>query len=175
MKLRARSTVLWTGITKDIDNTVSHCSQCQESQPQLRREPMTPSEMPPRAWHTIGADLVMLNGEYLVVADYYSKYPFVFKLSSTESYSIIEKLKNLFSEQGIPAIPRTDNGPQFVSYKFKKFAEEFGFQHHFVTVSSARKRLHRESSEDREASTLKSPEKQPRSSHGTCFFESNAD
>ena len=129
MKLRARSTVFWTGITKDIDNTVSRCTQCPESQPRQRREPMSPSEVPPRAWHTVGADLFTLNGEYLVVVDYYSKYPFVFKLSSTERYSIVEKLKNLFSEQGIPAILRTGNGPQFVSHKFQRFAEEFGFQH----------------------------------------------
>ena len=129
MKLRARSTVFWTGITKDIDNTVSRCTQCPESQPRQRREPMSPSEVQPRAWHTVGADLFTLNGEYLVVVDYYSKYPFVFKLSSTESYSIVEKLKNLFSEQGIPAILRTGNGPQFVSHKFQRFAEEFGFQH----------------------------------------------
>ena len=99
MKLRARSTVFWTDITKDIDNTVSRCTQCQESQPRQRQEPMTPSEVPPRAWHTVRADLFTLNGEYLIVADYYSKYPFVFKLSSTESYSIVEKVKNLFSEQ----------------------------------------------------------------------------
>ena len=85
--------------------------------------------MPPRAWHTVGADLFTLNGEYFLVADYYSKYPCVFKVSSTESYSIIEKLKNLFSEQGIPTILQTDNGPQFVSYKLQKFAEEFGFEH----------------------------------------------
>ena len=129
MKLRARSTVFWTGITKDIDNTVSRCTQCPESQPRQRREPMSPSEVPPRAWHTVGGDLFTLNGEYLVVVDYYSKYQFVFKLSSTESYSIVEKLKSLFSEQGIHMILRTGNGPQFVSHKFQKFAEEFGFQH----------------------------------------------
>ena len=110
-----------------------------------RREPMPPSEVPPRAWHTVGADLFTLNGEYLVVVDYYSKYPFVFKFSSTESYSIVEKLKNLFSEQGIPAILRTGNGPQFVSHKFQRFAEEFGFQH---TTSS------------------------PYHPHGNCFIES---
>ena len=63
MKLRARSTVFWTGITKDIDNTVSRCTQCPESQPRQRREPMSPSEVPPQAWHTVGADLFTLNGE----------------------------------------------------------------------------------------------------------------
>ena len=98
MKLRARSTVFSTSITGTIDDTVNRCAQCQyKSQPRQRQEPMTPSEVPPRAWHTVGADLFTLNGEYLVVADYYSKYPFVFKLSSTESYSNIKKLKILCS------------------------------------------------------------------------------
>ena len=174
MKLRSRSALFWTGITKDIDYVESSYNHCQESQTRQRREPMTQSEVPPRAWHTVGADLFTLNGEYLIVADYYSKYPFVFKLRSTESYSIVKKFKNLFSERGIPAILRTGNGPQFFSHKLQKFAEEFGFQHTALSPS-ARKRLHQESSEHREASTLEGPAKRRRSSHGTSLLESNAD
>ena len=129
MKLRARSTVFWPGITKDIERTVSTCTQCQESSPKQERQPMIPSEVPPRVWHTLGADLFTMDGEYLVVADYYSKYPFVYKMASTDSYAIINKLKPLFAEQGIPAILRSDNGPQFASYKFRQFAKLLGFRH----------------------------------------------
>ena len=33
MKLCARSAVFWNGINKDIDQTASHCTECQEAQP----------------------------------------------------------------------------------------------------------------------------------------------
>ena len=32
MNLRARSVVFWNGINKDIDQTASHCTECQEAQ-----------------------------------------------------------------------------------------------------------------------------------------------
>ena len=40
--------------------------------------PLILTEVPPRAWHPTGTDLFTLEvSEYLVVADYYAKYPFV--------------------------------------------------------------------------------------------------
>ena len=91
---------------------------------------LRPSDVPPCAWHTLGADPFLLNGaDYLIVADYYSKYPFVYKLPSTESSTVIRCLKSLFAEQGIPAVLRTDNGPQFSSHAFQKFANDFEFRH----------------------------------------------
>ena len=130
MKLRARSAVFWVGINKDIDTIASHCVSCQEAQPRQQREELHPSEVLPCAWHTIGADLFFLNeADYLIVADYYSKYPFVYRLPSTESSTVIKCLKSLFAEQGIPAVLRSDNGLQFSSHSFKQFLAEFGFRH----------------------------------------------
>ena len=58
----------------------------------------------------------MLNGNsYLLVADYFSRYPEVVKLKSTTSSSIIENLKSIFSRHGIPETIVSDNGPQFSS------------------------------------------------------------
>ena len=89
MKLRARSAVFWNGINKDIDQTPSHCTECQEAQPRQTREELEPTDIPPYAWHTVGTDLFFLdNADYLIVADYYSKYPFVYKLPSMDSPTI---------------------------------------------------------------------------------------
>ena len=130
MKLRARSAIFWNGINKNIDQTASHCTECQEAQPRQTREELEPTDIPPYTWHTVGADLFFLdNPDYRIVADYYSKYLFVYKLPSTESPTISRCLKSLFAEQGVPVILRSDNGPQFSSNGFRKFADEYGFRH----------------------------------------------
>ena len=50
------------------------------------------------------------------------------------SASGISLMKQVFSEQGIPQVVRTNNGPQFSSREFSEFAATYGFQH--VTSSS---------------------------------------
>ena len=103
--VRARSAVVRNGINKDIDQMASHCTECQEAQPWQTREELEPTDIPPYACHTVGADLFFLNNaDYLIVADYYSKYPFVYKLPSTESPTISRCLKSLFVEQAAPLI-----------------------------------------------------------------------
>ena len=61
--------------------------------------------------------------------DYYSNFWEVDNLSSTESISVIRKLKAHFARYGIPDVVMSDNGPQFSSERFAKFAETWEFQH----------------------------------------------
>ena len=42
---------------------------------------------------------------------------------------MIKKLKPHFARYGIPQTVVTDNGPQFISQEFQKFATQYGFQH----------------------------------------------
>ena len=80
-KLRARTSVYWRGLYKDIEETTKTCSTCEGLQHSQQKESLITTEVPPKAWHTIGADLFALDGsEYLVVADYYSKYSFLAEL-----------------------------------------------------------------------------------------------
>ena len=108
------------------------CSTCQELHPSQQKEPLILTEVPPRAWHTIGTDLFTLEGsEYLVVADYYSKYPFVRQIprGQVNSHTVTKMLRQIFSEQGIPKVVRSDNGPHYSGQAFQDFARELGFQH----------------------------------------------
>ena len=92
------------------------CKVCQELKPNQPREPLLQTEVPPRPWHTIGTDLFYLDeDEYLLIADYYTKYPFVRKITKAQSTSkcIVDMTKQTFSEQGIPQFLRSGNGPHF--------------------------------------------------------------
>ena len=70
-----------------------------------------------------------LNG-----ANYFFRYPEIFKLTSTTSSSIIQCLKSVFSRLGILEVLISDNGPQFASQLFTYFATAYSFRH---TTSSS--------------------------------------
>ena len=62
----------------------------------------------------------------MVTVCYYSRYFEVDRLDSTTSEAVIRKL---FSNQGIAETLISDNGPQFSSEQFAKFAKEWNFSH----------------------------------------------
>ncbi|XP_063954098.1 uncharacterized protein K02A2.6-like [Lytechinus pictus] len=74
----ARETVFWPNINKDIDQLIKQCETCQKHQARQQKEPLHPHDVPPAPWTRLGTDLFMLNRqEYLLVTDYYSKYPII--------------------------------------------------------------------------------------------------
>ena len=88
------------------------------------------SELPEYPWQKIGTDLFQLNGKtYLVVVDYFSRYPEVRALNSTTSRSIISALKDILSRLGIPETVMSDNGPQYASSEFSEFSKLYDFEH----------------------------------------------
>ena len=126
-KLRAKSAVWWPGIYADIDKTVAACPTCQATQNSQPKEPIIVSEIPPRPWHTIGADLFHVNGQwYVLVTDYYSKFPFIRRLSSLKTQAEKAAMMGIFSEHGIPEKLICDNGSQLVSQEYQNFASSLG-------------------------------------------------
>ncbi|XP_028404008.1 uncharacterized protein K02A2.6-like [Dendronephthya gigantea] len=128
-KLRAKSCVYWPGIYKEIESMVASCCACKKFQNSQQKEPMIPSEVPPRPWHTVSADLFKVNNFwYIVIADYYSKFPFVKKLNSLTATTVVNVVRSIFSEQGIPETLICDNGSQFTSAQFQDLAKRYGFR-----------------------------------------------
>ena len=62
---------------------------------------------------------------YLIMEDYFSRYPEVIKLRTTTSGSIIEASKAVFSRHIIPETVLSNNDPQFSSKEFAKFAADY--------------------------------------------------
>ena len=100
---RARESVFWPGITKDIENKVKDCVICQQNSTSQTKEIMHPHDTPKGPWMKLGVDLFEHNKkQYLLVVDYFSKFPIIRKLHSLSTGSIINELKGIFSENGIP-------------------------------------------------------------------------
>ena len=128
-RLRAKVSVWWPGISKEIENMVKQCHTCARNLTP-RKEPMIASELPQYPWQKVGADLFFLNGaNYLLLVDYFSRYPEVQKLPNTTSTTIIASLKASFARFGIPEVFMSDNGPQFASELFANFTRDYGFTH----------------------------------------------
>ncbi|XP_037515525.1 uncharacterized protein K02A2.6-like [Rhipicephalus sanguineus] len=73
-------------------------------------------------------DLFRLNGQtFLLVVDYYSRFPEMVTLRSTTARAVIDALKSIFARHGIPQDVRSDNGPPFSSQEFAAFAASYGF------------------------------------------------
>ena len=126
---RARESVFWPGITKDIENKVKDCVICQQNSTSQTRETMHSHDTPRGPWIKLGIDLFEHNKkQYLLVVDYFSKFPIIRRLHSLGTGSVISELKGIFGENGIPGILISDGGPQFRT-EFKEFAQEWGFEH----------------------------------------------
>ena len=135
-KLRARSTMFWPGMDKDIENKVYKCPTCQERQKALPRQPLEPHEVPTRPWQILGTDIFFWEkDEWLLIDDYFSKFPVVREIPKGKSNSatVIDIFKSVMSEFGKPERVVSDNGGHYSSEKFKKFAAEWGFEH--ITAS----------------------------------------
>uniref|UniRef100_A0A3B3DJ66 Gypsy retrotransposon integrase-like protein 1 n=1 Tax=Oryzias melastigma TaxID=30732 RepID=A0A3B3DJ66_ORYME len=128
-RARARESAWWPGISTDIGRMVDRCEICKTHRPQSR-EPLLPTQVPDRPWQRVGMDLFEWSKKhYLLIIDFFSRYIEVAELKSTVAEVTIRAIKEIFARHGTAETVVSDNGPQFSSELFKKFAEEFQFTH----------------------------------------------
>jgi hypothetical protein len=64
------------------------------------------------------------------VVDYASRWTDFKELqNTTTSPEAIKALSEMFATHGVPSVVVSDNGPQYSSYEFQRFAEDWGFKH----------------------------------------------
>ena len=127
---RASYSVWWPTITKQIESMVNKCFTCAKHRP-MAREPLMPLSFPgERPWSRVGTDLFEIDGKHFVIAvDYTSRWFEIRNLQTTSAGTVIQALSEIFSTHGIPDTVISDNGPQYASWQFRKFAEDWGFTH----------------------------------------------
>ena len=132
---RANICVYWPNINNSIEQLVKQCSVCNKYGRANQREPLQQHSVPSRPWEKIGADYFSLGTQdYLLVVDFFSKYPEVLPVTSKSAEATVQAMKTIFSRHGIPTSVISDNMP-FSSKLFKQFAKAWNFS---VVTSSPR-------------------------------------
>ncbi len=132
-KARARMSLYWPGMSRDIEEQCAKCTTCAKYQKSNQKEPLMAHEIPDQPWLKIGADIFTFGGiDYLLMVDYFSKYPEVCRLEAKTAESVVSHFKATFARHGIPEVLVADNMP-FGSRELRAFAHEWGF---CVTTSS---------------------------------------
>ncbi len=131
MKALARSFVWWPGVSKNLDEMVKQCQQCQLTRHSPPRAPLHPWNFPTSPWERLHADFAgpFCGQMFLIVVDSYSKWIEVIPLTSANSVNTIDSLRNVFATHGLPKMMVTDNGSQFTSSEFQDFMKRNGIKH----------------------------------------------
>ena len=132
---RARQSVWWPGISRQLEDLIRSCPHCCKERLQPV-EPLMPTNFPKLPWEKVATDLFYWQGSnYILVVDYLSRYIEIARLTKETSSEVIRQLRIIFARHGIPREVISDNGPQFASWEFSKFAKAYDFIH---TTSSPR-------------------------------------
>ena len=133
-KSRARELLYWPKMGADIERTVANCELCIKYQNNLQREPMISHDIFNERFLKVDMDILTFKGKgYLVVVDYYSKYPELLPLPHKNASTVVEQCKSVFALHGIPVEIVSSHMP-FLSYEFLTFANAWGIK---TTTSSA--------------------------------------
>ena len=123
---KARNSVWWPNLSKQLADLVENCTTCCKFQKQAP-EPLMPSVLPTLPWQKVATDLFKWKGAtYLLIVDYFSKYIEISKLDNETSHEVVLRLKSVFARHRILQEVFSDNGPQYSSMEF---AKEYKFVH----------------------------------------------
>ena len=93
MQHLARDRIYWQGMGADIAEYVKHCKVYTKHKATQAIEPMLPKDIPEGPWQDLATDFFHHNkAEYLLIADSFNKYPFLYKISSKTYDSIVKKI-----------------------------------------------------------------------------------
>ena len=88
-------------------------------------------ELPPFPWHTLATDLFYWKRmDFLIVADVFSKYILVRKLSNSTSTALCIELSMIVTDLGLPHLIKSDNGPCYNSKEFQQFLHQTSSPNH---------------------------------------------
>ena len=88
--LIARESVFWPRITNDVKAMVQSCDIGATHQPAPLRLPLVQPDWPTSPLEKLGTDLFKYNNKYLMVVDYYSRFPIIRQLPNIGAETVTE-------------------------------------------------------------------------------------
>ena len=103
-------------------------SSCQATPPVA---PLHPWKWPTKPWSRLHLDFAgpLQNKMFLILIDAHSKWVEAFPINSSTSAIVIDRLRTVFAQFGLPEMVVTDNGTCFVSDVFEQFLQLNGVKH----------------------------------------------
>ena len=135
-KLLLRAKVWFPYMDSMVEEKIKSCVPCTATVKDEKRFQLQMSNFPSTPWTNVSVDFSgpYLSGDYcLVVIDDCSRFPLIELLKSTSARSVITVLDKIFAVHGMPENLKSDNGPPFQSFEFKKFVEYCGIKHRKIT------------------------------------------
>jgi Integrase core domain len=120
----------WYNMTNDILHYHKRCPVFQNTQAAKVHEPVMTKPIPKDQFNVVASDLFAFdNSNFVLIVDSISGFYEFARLEESTSAAVIEQMKRWFSVHGPPKELHSDNGPQYASSEFRKFASEWNFQH----------------------------------------------
>ena len=130
---RARKTIYWPNMKKDIEDMIKKCDKCQifsqkkEKVPHRQISASQPMEV-------TSADIMDYKGKpVLVMIDFYSGYLMTNNLNLQNTTAVTARMNDEWRRFGLPKRLITDNGPCFHSENFNNFCEKMDIHHDTVS------------------------------------------
>ena len=116
MMRRARDTIFWLGMSKEIKQIAYNCITCQNLKPNNQKKFLKQYNEGLYPWEKYDVDLFQVNCKvYPIVVDYFSNFFEIDILTKITTKQIIHCVKKHFARYGIPKVIVSDCGSQFIS------------------------------------------------------------
>jgi hypothetical protein len=115
MEARARRSIWWPFITRDIKNIAKTCLPCQEKLPSQAPEPERAHEEAYYPFHSLHMDLASYEGrQFLILTDQFSGFPHICECGKHATTKQVTDFITLFiTTYSAPIVIYSDGGPQF--------------------------------------------------------------